>query len=86
MGFPSPRNSWKFTVSGSFVKNTDRFRWMVFEFQAFQEAFFFILMHMLGVAAPSWDASDHQDYCIFRIGDSYRPSFATGILEGSRHT
>ncbi len=24
---------------------------------------------------PSQDSSHHQDYCIFRIGDPYKPSF-----------
>ena len=33
-------------------------------------------LDVLGVA-PSQDASHHQIYYIFRIGDSYKPSFTT---------
>ena len=31
---------------------------------------------------PSQDSSDHQNYSLFRLGVSYKPSFATGILGG----
>ena len=31
----------------------------------------------IGCGPPSQDASDHQDYHMFRFGDSYKPSFAT---------
>ena len=34
------------------------------------------LVYCLG-CPPSQDASDHQDYFMFRPGDSYKPSFAT---------
>ena len=29
---------------------------------------------------PTQDASHHQDYSIFRIGNQTKPSFVTGIL------
>ena len=41
-----------------------------------------ILGLFLGCGPPSQDASQHKDYYMFRIGDSYKPSFATGILGG----
>ena len=35
---------------------------------------------------PSQDASHHQDYYIFRIGDPYKPSFATVTGRGDNPT
>ena len=42
-------------------------------------------MYKLGVA-PSQDASDHQGYHVFRLGDPYKPSFATVTGKGPPQT
>ena len=42
----------------------------------FSNAAYTLHLYILG-CPPSQDASDHQDYFMFRIGDSYKPSFAT---------
>ena len=31
---------------------------------------------------PKQDASHHQDYYIILVGNPYKPSFVTGILDG----